>query len=84
MGYFNIIKLDATTSTNDYLKQRRLEGNCKDGDLVWTTHQTAGRGQGNKAWESEAGNSLSMSIYRAFGAYAPSNPLQLVLLLQRL
>ena len=74
MGYFNIIKLDATTSTNDYLKQRRLEGNCKDGDLVWTTHQTAGRGQGNKAWESEAGNSLSMSIYRAFGAYGPKQP----------
>jgi len=74
MGHFNIIKLDATTSTNDYLKQRRLEGDCKDGDLVWTTNQTAGRGQGNKAWESEAGNSLSMSIYRAFGAYGPKQP----------
>jgi len=74
MGYFNLIKLNATTSTNDYLKQRRLEGKCNDGDLVWTTYQTAGRGQSNKVWESEAGNSLSVSIYRAFGEYSPELP----------
>lgn len=71
MSYFNIIKLDATASTNDYLKQSRLKGNSKEGDLVWTPHQTAGRGQGDKSWEAEAGKSLSMSIYRTFEAYSP-------------
>lgn len=71
MSYFNLIKLDATSSTNDYIKQRRLNGNCKAGDLVWTTHQIAGRGQGNKKWVAEAGKSLSMSVYRSF-EYFPS------------
>ncbi len=74
MGYFNIIKLNATTSTNDYLKHRRLVGKCNDGDLVWTINQTAGRGQSDKVWESDAGNSLLISIYKAYGAYGPELP----------
>lgn len=77
MGDFNIIKLDAITSTNDYLKDKRLKGDCKDGDLVWTKNQTAGRGQTNKVWQSEAENSISLSIYRAFGEMTPQYPFQI-------
>lgn len=43
MGNFNTIKLSATTSTNEYLKQKRFNDDCQDGDLVWTTQQTEGR-----------------------------------------
>ena len=70
MSYFNLIKLDATASTNEYLRERRLKGSSKEGDLVWTTRQTAGRGQGNNEWVAEAGKSLAMSIYRTFDAYS--------------
>jgi BirA family biotin operon repressor/biotin-[acetyl-CoA-carboxylase] ligase len=74
MGYFNIIKLNATTSTNDYLKQRRLAGEGVEGDFVWTTHQTQGRGQGSKTWESEANTSLSLSVFRDFGGVDLDQP----------
>ena len=77
MGYFNIIKLNAITSTNDYLKDKRLKGDHKDGDFVWTKNQTAGRGQSNKIWQSEPENSISLSIYRAFGIKAPQHPFEI-------
>jgi BirA family biotin operon repressor/biotin-[acetyl-CoA-carboxylase] ligase len=74
MGYFNLIKLNATSSTNDFLKERRVKGECKEGDLVWTKHQTAGRGQRNKVWESAANTSLAMSIYKTFEQDSPEHP----------
>jgi len=77
MGNFNIIKLNATTSTNCYLKEKRSEGTCKDGDLVWTIHQTAGRGQNGKSWQSEAKNSLSLSIYKTFDNEVPQHPFEI-------
>ena len=40
MSYFNIIKLDATKSSNDWLKERFNSGDCSDGDLVWVRNQT--------------------------------------------
>ena len=50
MSHFNVIKLDAISSTNDYLKQKISNAACKDGDLIWTKHQTSGKGQRNKTW----------------------------------
>jgi hypothetical protein len=32
MSYFNLIKLDATSSTNDYLKNKYKTRNASDGD----------------------------------------------------
>ena len=66
MSNFRIIKLNAITSTNDYLKKRYKSGKVLDGDLVWTENQTSGRGQHNKKWISEPFKSLSLSIYRQF------------------
>ena len=66
MSNFKIIKLNATTSTNDYLKKRYKSGKVLDGDLVWTENQTSGRGQLNKKWISEPFKSLTFSVYRQF------------------
>jgi hypothetical protein len=40
MSYFNTIKLDATASSNDWLKNKYMEGDCSDGDVVWVRNQT--------------------------------------------
>ena len=45
MSKFNIIKLDAIGSTNDWLKDKFFNGNCSDGDVIWVMNQTAGKGQ---------------------------------------
>ena len=74
MGYFNIIKLNATTSTNEYLKDKRAKGDCRDGDLVWTKNQTAGRGRLNKTWESEPHKNIAMSVYRDYDENPPQFP----------
>ena len=66
MNLFNIIKLDATTSTNDILKKRHYEGGCKDCDVVWTEYQIKGRGQREKQWVSEPNKNLTFSIYKVF------------------
>jgi len=66
MSYFKIIKLDATTSTNDYLKTKHRSNNVNDGDLVWALRQTKGRGQRENVWESEEKNSLTFSVYKRF------------------
>ena len=66
MSNFRIIKLNAITSTNDYLKKRYKSGKVLDGDLVWTENQTSGRGQLNKKWISEPFKSLTFSVYKQF------------------
>ena len=77
MSTFNIIKLNAITSTNDYLKEKLSNAACKDGDLIWTKHQTEGRGQRNKSWLSEANKSLSLSIYKTFEGKTPQHPFEI-------
>ena len=66
MSYFNLIKLDAIPSTNDYLKKLHKEGRAFDGNLVWAKDQTSGRGQRENKWESDSENSLTFSVYRDF------------------
>ena len=66
MTYFNIIKLDATESSNDWLKERFNSGDCSDGDLVWVRNQTQGRGQRNKHWKTEPMKNLTFSLFKYF------------------
>ena len=66
MSFFNIIKLDAISSTNDYLKVMRRSKKTKDMDLVWAIEQTSGRGQRENKWFSESHKSLTISIYKNF------------------
>lgn len=57
----NIIHLQETTSTNDFL--RTLPTPPPDTMTVATAdYQTAGRGQGSNTWESEPGKNLLFSI----------------------
>ena len=70
---FNIIKLDAISSTNDYLKKKYKSSNCKDGDLIWAKEQTQGKGQRENRWLSQKGKSLTISIYKEFNEFKVSN-----------
>ena len=73
MSPFNIIKLNAISSTNEYLKKKHKSSNCKDGDLVWAKEQTQGKGQREKRWLSQKGKSLTISIYKEFNKFKVSD-----------
>ncbi len=59
-----LIKLDATDSTNDYL--RRLLGSnvLEDYTAVMANTQKRGRGQMGSIWQSEAGKNLTFSVLK--------------------
>ncbi|MDO6473041.1 biotin--[acetyl-CoA-carboxylase] ligase [Maribacter sp. 1_MG-2023] len=59
-----IIKLDATQSTNTYLKELSFEKDLEDFTIIRTRDQTSGRGQMNAKWESEPGKNLAFSILK--------------------
>ena len=59
-----IIKLSATDSTNNYLKQLLLETVLEDFSVVLTHHQTHGRGQRGSEWISDKGKNLTFSILK--------------------
>jgi BirA family biotin operon repressor/biotin-[acetyl-CoA-carboxylase] ligase len=56
-----IIVLEETTSTNDSLLQR-VTPSLSEGLVIFAEHQTAGRGQRGKKWESTTGKGLWLSI----------------------
>ena len=55
------IKLDATPSTNAYLKKLLEEVPFFEEVAVITDSQTQGRGQMGTTWQSETGKNLTMS-----------------------
>lgn len=59
----NLIKLSATTSTNDYLKQLSAKQSLKDFTAVWAEVQTKGKGQMGTQWKAEASKNLTFSIF---------------------
>ena len=59
-----IIKLDATESTNTYLKELSANKEVEDFTIITTENQTSGRGQLNSKWESERGKNLAISILK--------------------
>ncbi len=74
MSYFKIIKLNATPSTNTFLKKKYKTQNFSDGDLVWAINQTSGRGQHKNKWMSTPEDSLTFSVFRLFENIDISNP----------
>lgn len=58
----NIIRLDETPSTNDYLLDMIGKQPVPEGTIVIARRQTAGRGADGSAWESEAGKNLTFSM----------------------
>lgn len=59
----HIIKLDATYSTNSYLKELCGNNKLNDYTVVVANRQTSGRGQMGTSWDSESGKSLTASVF---------------------
>ncbi|NMH26991.1 biotin--[acetyl-CoA-carboxylase] ligase [Flavobacterium silvaticum] len=57
------IKLDATASTNDYLKDLLKAGKIENFTVVSAENQTAGRGQMGAIWKVESGKNLTFSVF---------------------
>jgi BirA family biotin operon repressor/biotin-[acetyl-CoA-carboxylase] ligase len=74
MPYFKLIKIDATDSTNTLLRQRCSTNLSPDGEVLWTTTQRQGRGQGNTVWQSQSGKNLTFSMYKEFKLVKVLNP----------
>src|SRR6476620_5399277 len=58
----NIIKLDATPSTNDFLKTLLTNQFVENFTVVTAENQTSGRGQMGAKWEAESGKNLTFSV----------------------
>ncbi|MFI8378647.1 biotin--[acetyl-CoA-carboxylase] ligase [Leeuwenhoekiella sp. NPDC079379] len=59
-----IVKLNATTSTNTYLRAYTRKLDIKDDTIVWATEQSAGKGQRGAYWESEKDKNLTFSVFK--------------------
>lgn len=59
-----ILKINATPSTNTFLKQYIVENDFEQECAVITENQTAGRGQVGNIWHSQEGKSLTFSIFK--------------------
>lgn len=58
-----IIKLNATDSTNSFLKELALNSFLEDYTVVTTNNQTNGRGQMHTNWVSEPFKNLTFSVF---------------------
>lgn len=67
-----IIRLDETHSTNNYLRELLAGEALPEGSLVIADFQTAGKGQVGNSWESEAGKNLMFSLL-LYPDFLPAN-----------
>ena len=58
----HILHLDCTASTNNYAIDLIKKNKIKEGTIVWTDEQTAGKGQLNNKWASNANENLTFSV----------------------
>lgn len=58
-----LIKLNATSSTNDFLKNLSTTSNLNDFTVVWADVQLQGKGQMGSVWVTEDAKNLTFSIY---------------------
>ncbi|NAS11769.1 biotin--[acetyl-CoA-carboxylase] ligase [Poritiphilus flavus] len=61
-----LIKLDATDSTNLYLKNLWLNDHPEEDVVVVAEKQLKGRGQRGSSWQSEPGKNLTFSLLKRF------------------
>ncbi|WGD35201.1 biotin--[acetyl-CoA-carboxylase] ligase [Olleya sp. YS] len=66
-----IIKLNATDSTNRFLRNLSLESPVKDFTVIVTDDQTQGRGQMGTSWQSQPFKNLTFSVYKRFKGLLP-------------
>lgn len=60
----NIIKLDATDSTNAHLKRLLSDGLWADFTVITAKEQLKGKGQMGAKWQSDSGKNLTFSVLR--------------------
>tara|TARA_R110002020_G_scaffold85914_6_gene211862 strand:- start:14426 stop:15157 length:732 start_codon:yes stop_codon:yes gene_type:complete len=60
----HIVKLNATGSTNTYLREFCRNLNVTEDVLAYAVEQTAGKGQMGTGWEAEPGKNLTFSVFR--------------------
>ncbi len=75
---WQFVYLNEVTSTNTYVKDNCANTNPRQKTVVFTDHQTEGRGQYGSTWSSEAKCNLLCSIYLPLGPESldPSFPFQ--------
>ncbi len=66
----HLVKLDATDSTNQFLKELSLTKKLEDFTVVVTNHQVKGRGQMGSEWQSERGMNLTFSVFKKFDFFS--------------
>jgi len=54
--------LSVCQSTNDIANQLSTQNQAIEGQVVWTSHQTKGRGQRGNTWEAQADQNLTFSL----------------------
>ena len=64
----HLIKLDATNSTNTYLKRLQQEQVLQDFTVVQAAHQYEGRGQMGASWLADPGKNLTFSILKKYNS----------------
>ena len=69
-----IIKLNATDSTNLYLKDLMNQRQLDDFTIVVTDSQTLGRGQMGTKWESEPLKNLTFSVLKKLDSWQSTDP----------
>ena len=62
----NLIKLNATESTNSFLKELSKSEVLQNFTVVTSEKQLSGRGQMNAVWQSDYGKNLTFSIFVRF------------------
>ncbi|SNZ01947.1 biotin--[acetyl-CoA-carboxylase] ligase [Flagellimonas pacifica] len=72
-----IIKLDATDSTNLYLKDLLQSKTLDDYTTIVTKKQLKGRGQMGTVWQSEYGKNLTCSVLKGFSSLRAVNQFNL-------
>lgn len=60
-----LIKLNATDSTNDFLKQLATTQTLENYTVIATEDQQKGRGQMGSTWKAEVGKNLTFSVFLA-------------------
>jgi BirA family biotin operon repressor/biotin-[acetyl-CoA-carboxylase] ligase len=73
----HIIKLDATDSTNLYLKNLMLSSLLEDLTVVVAKAQTRGRGQMGTKWDTKPGKNLTFSILKKIDDFSITDQFQL-------
>lgn len=70
----HIVKLNATDSTNSYLRQLCMDDMVADYTAVITKNQTKGRGQMGTVWSSQSSKNLTFSVFKDVSEYEFEHP----------